>query len=61
MFGRGISKEAKTIIQFLNDNLRSAKSISEYLNAYAQAVLTAESASGGLFGDVALPSKQEVL
>ena len=61
MFGGGISNEAKTIIQFLNDNLRSAKSISEYLNDYAKAVLTVESASGGLFGDVTLPSKQEVL
>jgi hypothetical protein len=61
MFGGGISNEAKTILTFLDQNLRSAKSITEFLNDYASAAISAESAGDGLFGEVQLPSKQETI
>lgn len=61
MFGGGISNEAKTILTFLDQNLRSARSITEFLNDYASAAISAESAGDGLFGEVQLPSKQETI
>lgn len=61
MFGDGISGPARAILRFMDNNLRSAKSITEFLNDYAQAVLSAESAKGGLFEEVKLPTKQETL
>jgi hypothetical protein len=61
MFEGGLSNEAKTILTFLDQNLRSAKSITEFLNDYASAAISAESAGDGLFGEVELPSKQETI
>ena len=61
MFGDGISGPARAILKFMDSNLRSAKNITEFLNDYAQAVLSAESATGGLFGEVKLPTKQETV
>ncbi|MEY4720082.1 MAG: hypothetical protein RL563_2700 [Pseudomonadota bacterium] len=61
LFGDGISGSARSILKFMDSNLRSAKSITEYLNNYAQVVLSAESATSGLFGEVKLPTKQETL
>jgi len=61
MFGDGISNEAKTILTFLDQNLRSAKSITEFLNDYARAAASIEGAGESLFGEVELPSKQETI
>ena len=61
LFGDGISGPARAILRFMDNNLRSAKSITEFLNDYAQAVLSAESATGGLFGEAQLPTKQETV
>ena len=61
MFGDGISGPARAILKFMDSNLRSAKNITDFLNDYAQAVLSVESATGGLFGEVKLATKQETV
>lgn len=61
MFGDGISGDARSILRFMDNNLKSAKAITKYLNDYAQVVLSTESATGGLFGEMKLPTKQETL
>lgn len=61
MFGGGLSQSERAIIQFLADNLRSAKAITEGLAGYAERVLSTQNSSGGLFGDAPLPTKTEVL
>ena len=61
MFGGELSAAQKTIIQTLADNLRSAKAITAFLQDYAQQVLTIQSSENGLFGDMPMPNKTEVL
>ena len=61
LFGDGISAEAREILKFISANLRSAKNITEFLNDYATAVLSARGAGTGLFGDEKLPSKLETI
>ncbi len=61
LFADGISGPARAILNFMDNNLRSAKTITDFLNDYAQAVLSAESTKGGLFEEVKLPSKQETV
>ncbi|WP_448510006.1 LPD1 domain-containing protein, partial [Immundisolibacter sp.] len=61
MFGGGLSQSERSIIQFLADNLRSAKAITEGLAGYAERVLSTQNRSGGLFGDAPMPTKTEVL
>lgn len=61
MFGGGITESQKTIMQVLADNLRSAKNITAFLQDYAQQVVSIQNSKGGLFGDLPMPTKQEVL
>ena len=61
MFSDPLSDAAKTILQFLDDNTRSARAITEFLTKYAAAVLSADPSKGGLFGEVVLPNKEETL
>jgi hypothetical protein len=61
MFGGGLSQSERAIIQFLADNLRSAKAITEGLAGYAERLLSTQNSSGGLFGDAPMPTKTEVL
>lgn len=61
MFGGGLSPSERVIIQFLADNLRSAKTITEGLANYADRVLSTKNNSGGLFDDTPMPTKTEVL
>jgi hypothetical protein len=61
MFGDTISAEAKEILQFMNDNIRSARAITEYLQEYAAIVQSVENAGDGLFGAMELPTKLDTL
>lgn len=61
MFGGGVTESQKTIMQVLADNLRSAKNITAFLQDYTQQVVSIQNSKGGLFGDLPMPTKQEVL
>ena len=61
MFGDSISAEAREILQFLNDNIRSARAITEFLQEYAATVEKADNPTAGMFGDAPLPGKLETL
>lgn len=59
--GGGLSESGRTILRMVSENLRSAKAITQFLREYAARVQSLQNTSGGLFGDMPRPGKQEVL
>jgi hypothetical protein len=61
MFGDPLSAETKMILKYLDENLRSAKAMREYIKDYYDAVVRlGDPGQGDIFGDP-VPSKSELL
>lgn len=62
MFGEKLSPEARELLVFLNDNIRSPKRIADFIQAYLDGLVAAGNpAQGSMFGDSAAPAKQELI
>lgn len=61
MFGAEISPEARVVLQFLGENIRSAKAMSEFIANYYEGVKAAgDPNQGDIFG-AAAPNKKQLL
>lgn len=62
MFGGELTIEARTILQYLDENIRSARTIGEMLTAYVDQVLAAgDPRQADMFGEAQMPERLALL
>lgn len=61
IFGDGIDADTREILQYLNDNIRSQKKLTEFIKNVYGTIASIDTRTDNIFGDNALPTKQEVL
>lgn len=62
MFGGNLTPEARELVAFLSDNIRSPRRIADFIQAYLDALEAYGSpAQGSLLGDTAAPSKADLI
>ncbi len=62
MFGGNLTPEARELVAFLSDNARSPRRIADFIHAYFDALASyGNPAQGSLLGEVAAPSKADLI
>lgn len=62
MFGDKLSPEARDLLAFLNDNIRSPRRIADFIQRYLEALSAVGNPNqGSLLGDVAAPAKGDLM
>lgn len=61
MFGDGIDSDSQEILQFLHDNVRSQKKLTEFIKQVYDQITRIDQTTDNIFGDNSVPSKSEII
>lgn len=61
MFGDGIDSNSQEILQFLHDNVRSQKKLTEFIKQVYDQITRIDQTTDNIFGDNSVPSKSEII